>query len=159
MSENNLYNEHYEKLHSCNALTDKEKQRIKEIISYIPDNVNSVLEVGCGDGRIINDLIGKYERICGLDISLEGLEKVKADKVQGSVDDLPFPDNSFDLVICSEVLEHLPYSIYQKAIKEIMRVTRKYILISVPNNEDIEILKVNCPQCGCSFHPYRQVWK
>ena len=50
---------------------------------------------------------------------------------QGSVYELPYKDNSFDLVICTEVLEHLEEP--AKALKEILRVSKKYLIISVPN--------------------------
>jgi len=62
-----------------------------------------------------------------LDISHNALEHVKTEKVQGIIENLPFEDNSFDLVLCCEVLEHLPDDIYQYALKEIQRVSNEYI--------------------------------
>jgi len=50
---------------------------------------------------------------------------------EGSIYELPYKNNSFDLVICTEVLEHLEEP--TKALKEILRVSRKYLIISVPN--------------------------
>jgi ubiquinone/menaquinone biosynthesis C-methylase UbiE len=48
--------------------------------------------VGCGDGRILNRLDGKYECI-GLDISNEALKYVKTKKIHDSLENLPFADN------------------------------------------------------------------
>lgn len=48
-----------------------------------------------------------------------------------SIYEIPFPNNSFDLVICTEVLEHLETP--SLAIEEVKRVSRRNILISVPN--------------------------
>jgi SAM-dependent methyltransferase len=50
---------------------------------------------------------------------------------QVSIYELPYKDNSFDLVICTEVLEHLDDP--QKALQEMVRVSKKYLLLSVPN--------------------------
>lgn len=50
---------------------------------------------------------------------------------EGSAYKLPYKDNSFDLVVCTEVLEHLDAP--SKILKEILRVSKKYLLISVPN--------------------------
>ena len=52
--------------------------------------------------------------------------------LSSDVTDLPFPDNAFDLVICSEVLEHIPD--HEKAVSELIRVLRpnKDLVVSVP---------------------------
>lgn len=50
---------------------------------------------------------------------------------EGSIYKLPYKDNSFDLVVCTEVLEHLDAP--PKVLNEILRTSRKYVLISVPN--------------------------
>lgn len=158
MSETDFYDDYYEKYRSeTHELTVTEKARIEKTIQFIPEDIKTVLEVGCGDGRIINNLIGKYECVCGLDISQKALEKVKTNKVQGSIENLPFPNNSFDLVICSEVIEHLPYNIYNKSLEELERVSKKNIIISVPNNENLKYRMIKCPQCGCIFHRYRHL--
>lgn len=44
---------------------------------------------------------------------------------------LPFPDDSFDLVLCLEVLEHLPDSLL--GLRELLRVSQDYVLVSVPH--------------------------
>jgi len=155
MDDINFYDDYYNKFD--HKLSSREQRRIYKTISLIPNDVNTVLEVGCGDGRLINPLIGKYKKVCGLDISKKALEHVEAIKVRGRIENLPFEDNSFDIVLCCEVLEHLPISIYKKSIKEIERVAKKYIIVSVPNNEDIEISKIRCPYCGCNFHPHRHL--
>lgn len=158
MPEPDFHNEHYEQIYSSEMkISAQEETRIKNTIDFIPNEINTLLEVGCGDGRIINRLIGKYKKICGLDISSNALKYVKTPKIQGSLEKLPFPDNSFDIVICCEVLEHLPYPIYNKALKEIERVSKNYILISVPNDEKLDYGMIKCPKCGCSSHIWRHL--
>jgi SAM-dependent methyltransferase len=49
----------------------------------------------------------------------------------GSIFEMPFPDDSFDLVICTEVLEHLPQP--AEGLAELRRVSRGWLLLSVPH--------------------------
>ena len=51
--------------------------------------------------------------------------------IQGSIYELPYKDKAFDLVLCTEVLEHLENP--DKALKELVRVSNKFLVISVPN--------------------------
>lgn len=156
MSELLSYEKYYDQ-YKRESLSLKEKNRIKETINTIPRDVESVLEVGCGDGRVINCLSAKYSRIIGLDISQEALKYVDTPTIQGSIEQLPFLDRSFDIVLCCEVLEHLPYENYEKGLKEIERVARKYLLVTVPNNELLNNALIDCPYCGCLFHRYRHL--
>ena len=100
--------------------------------------VDSILDVGCGEGFTLNRL--KEHRIGtkleGLEYSKDAIELGKKTYpdikiTQGSIYELPYRDNSFDLVLCTEVLEHLEEP--EKALKELVRVSKKYLVISVPN--------------------------
>lgn len=100
--------------------------------------VDSILDAGCGEGFTMNKLtqlkIGK--KIEGVEYSKESIDfgKKLFPKLlfrQGSIYELPYKDNSFDLIICTEVLEHLEYP--SKALREMLRVTKKYLILSVPN--------------------------
>ena len=51
----------------------------------------------------------------------------------GSVTDMPFEDNQFDLVVCGQVLEHMPFTDFLPALKEIKRVARHKAIISLPD--------------------------
>jgi 2-polyprenyl-3-methyl-5-hydroxy-6-metoxy-1,4-benzoquinol methylase len=109
------------------------------LISLIkPLGAGSILDAGCGEGFTINKLIrnGIGNRIEGIEFSKEAISIGKKlfpnlNIKQGSVYELPFKDKSFDLIICTEVLEHLEEP--AKAIKEMLRVTKRYLALSVPN--------------------------
>lgn len=80
-----------------------------------------VLDIGCGSSRIIQDLPGAV----GMDILLPKLRFLRGrhDRlVQGTIFALPFPDNVFDAVICSQVIEHIPDS--PQVFHEMTRVLR-----------------------------------
>jgi len=67
---------------------------------------------------------------------------------------MPFPDEHFDVVVMSEVLEHLDPDVFQTTLSEVRRVLRKggRFIGTVPARERLEDSLVVCPQCGCVFH-------
>ena len=102
------------------------------------------------------DLLYKKRKIkgIGIDISENKVNFAKKHNVLAEVGDaksLRFDDDSFDVVTALEVLEHLPYGTYEKALKEIARCAKKAIIISVPYNERRQFIK--CPYCGTIFNP------
>jgi hypothetical protein len=74
--------------------------------------------------------------------------------VLGSIDALPFKDLAFDLVLITEVLEHLPTPVHEKALQEIKRVAARYVLITVPNTETLEACHIKCRRCGSIYHAW-----
>jgi SAM-dependent methyltransferase len=126
--------------------------RIYVTRSLIPDNVRTILDLGCGDGIITNDLIEKGIDVYGIDFSVVALGFMKGKRSVSDVDRIPFPDQCFDLVLCAEVIEHLPYGVYERTLSEIERVSRQYIIISTPGNEYLPSFDVKCNNCGTIFH-------
>ena len=115
---------------------------------------SSVLDLGCGEGRhsIGQSRLPEACTVLGFDLCLDDINKAKSKArehlelcqeysldpgpvpywVNGNGLQLPFADNSFDLVICSEVLEHIPD--YQGLLKELQRVLKPggQFALSVP---------------------------
>jgi ubiquinone/menaquinone biosynthesis C-methylase UbiE len=159
LNKHGFTDEHYDRVWSQIALSSSpnEEQRIEEILSLIPKGTSSILDVGCGDGRITNRLVSHYSKVVGLDSSQQALQHVKAERVQANIDSLPFPDRNFDLILCTEVLEHILFEDYPKVLAEIERVAASHIIVSVPYKQNLKKGMVSCPQCGCTFRPDRHV--
>lgn len=114
--------------------------QISEVIKSRPDKV---LEIGHGTGifQSVSKSLGLD--VCSLDIDVE----LKPTYV-GSVLELPFPDNSFDVVCCFQVLEHLPYVCFSEALKEIARVSKKNVIISLPDAKKAWPCTIQLPRLG-----------
>lgn len=97
-----------------------------------------VLDAGCGEGFNAALLEKRMPgvKIVLLDVSEEALEYARTlcsgrcEFQTGSVLELPFPEGAFDLVLCTEVLEHLERP--EQALSELLRVSSDRVLISVP---------------------------
>lgn len=107
------------------------------IMSLIrPLNFKSVLDVGCGQGVLLDELRAEFPQIAvnGTEISELGLEVARKTLPDGRFWSLDaakecLPEQ-FDLVICSEVLEHIPDDV--SAIKHLAQMTGRYLIISTP---------------------------
>ena len=135
---------------------DFERRRLEESLALVPSEVRSILDVGAGNGLFLKLLEDKRE--CP---SMMGIERATAVKraarcrapiLSASAERLPFRDAAFELVSSLNMIEHLPYGIYERALTEIQRVSSRYILISVPYRQ--RRLKAVCPYCGCEFNPH-----
>ena len=85
-----------------------------------------VLDAGCGSGKMTIPLARAGYRIVGMDLVREGLQEMRGrgdfDLVTGDVRGLPFKDDSFDAVVCYDVLQHLLEPERARATEEIKRV-------------------------------------
>lgn len=112
-----------------------------ETIAKIVKPGETVLDAGCGEGVLTWYLAERGAKVTGMDISKPNIEAAKRFLEKKGVDDrvtlvlgdaekLPFPDASFDWVISSHVLEHLPD--FDKGLSEIHRVTKKRAVVALP---------------------------
>jgi ubiquinone/menaquinone biosynthesis C-methylase UbiE len=126
----------YDWLVRAHTLGDEGKFRreILQVAALQPGE--SVLDVGCGTGSLLIEAarsLGSGSRLHGVEPSSEMLVHAqhKAQQhipeinfVQGSADQIPFPDATFDVVFCTLVLHHLPAAMQLAAVQEMSRVVR-----------------------------------
>ena len=101
--------------------------QISEAIEVSPD---SVLVIGKGSGIIednIRQLSNKKTDVLTLDINYA----VNSD-IAGEVTSLPFANDTFDVILCCQVLEHMPLEKFPLALSELHRVARKRVVLSCP---------------------------
>jgi len=130
---------------------DSLKGKITKVIQTIPTDVDSIIDIGCGNGLITNVLGQKYN-VTAVDRSEEALKFIETKKIKASCDNIPLEEKSFDMVFSSELLEHLPDDILQGTIAEFKRLSKKYILITVPNDENPNKLSIVCPKCSYAYN-------
>ncbi len=130
---------------------DYQEAQISAIRAMIPTNSRTLLDVGCGAGRLTNRLPDRLE-IHGTDISPAALAKVEHPTTLAALPDLPFDDDSFDVVLCTDVPEHLPESIYERSLRELHRVARHRVFMGVPFAENSRGATSLCGSCGSLFH-------
>jgi ubiquinone/menaquinone biosynthesis C-methylase UbiE len=102
-------------------------------------NINSILDVGTGTGRALKMIKDKSSvRVMGIEIVKELREVAykkgitREELIEGDILNIPFEDNSFDLVCEFGVLHHVKDN--KKAVDEMLRVSKKAIFLSDTNN-------------------------
>jgi len=113
-------------------------KQYNSVLSFVSEG-DTVLDAGCGEGSLSRMLAKKGARVTGTDISEPNVANAQKLAVSeglsihfqtADLEKLPFPDNSFDVVVCSHVLEHIPD--FDKGLQEIFRVAKKRVVFAVP---------------------------
>lgn len=133
--------------------------RWKKVVEHLDETYGlnsetSVLDVGCAKGFLLYDLQEMISgiKVAGIDISeyalnsamdghpeINSKEKVQPFMIKASADNLPYPDNSFDVVLAINTIHNLPLEQCKKAIKEMIRVSKNkkkmFIQVDAYENE------------------------
>ena len=120
----------------------------------------SVLNIGVGNGYLEEKLHHRGVDVHALDPSQKTMDKLKkriplGDKAQvGYGQAIPFFSDCFDVIIMTEVLEHLTDDALKQTLKEVHRVlkTGGIFIGTVPYREDLNANRVICPCCHSIFH-------
>ncbi len=132
-----------------------EVERIERLVALAGEGVHSVLDVGAGHGLLLEALAARRGlRGTGIEITAAKVDYARSRGVDlrlGDASRLDFGDRSFDLVYCCEVLEHLPFGVFEAACRELARVARDQVVVSVPFDERRHF--VRCPYCAASVNP------
>lgn len=121
-----------------------QQRRINWIIEHCM-GTNNILEVGCSWGYVLNMVQGRT----GIDINQDNIERARiifpcynfdcGDVTKG----LPYANRSFDIVLLSEILEHISWDKVGFVVREALRVARQKVIITLPIKDNIK--------CACCF--------
>ena len=106
-----------------------------------------VLDIGCGDGKLTSLISGKVKKVIGIDnqqfpldmaeviIDGQGIKNVEFENKDGV--NFDYKDESFDKVVCFDMIEHIPEEQTNKLVKNIARVLKKdgWVCITTPNRK------------------------
>lgn len=135
--------------------------RLRYLVSQVKKLVKTplllALNIGVGNGFLEDQAVSLRWNIHSIDPNEATIRKLRKKGIEanvGCIEALPYKDGTFDVVICSEILEHLSSEQLQKGLKEVSRVLKSggYFLGTVPNNENLDDNVVICPDCGKIFH-------
>ena len=124
-----------------------------------------ILDVGIGDGYLLELLYTKGFSCWGVDIAKKSLivtKKLFKEKqldiklIPGNITKLEFPSGKFSLVVASEIIEHFDEEMIKKSLKEVNRCLKNggYFIITVPAEEDLTANVCYCPHCNNTFHRF-----
>ncbi len=140
--------------------SDSEKKRTEDLmrlIRLVSDKSKKVLDIGARDGYFSKLMAEHFENVTALDLKKPSIHHKNVYCVGGDITDLKFSDNSFDIVFCAEVLEHIPIQLLDRACSELTRVSGNFLLIGVPYKQDIRIGRTTCYSCGEKNPPWGHV--
>ena len=118
---------------------------------------SSALDVGARDGHFSRILAKRFASVTALDLEPPRLNEPNIHCVSGDVTALEFPDDEFDLVVCTEVLEHIAPERLADACSELVRVTRGHLMIGVPFKQDIRVGRTTCAACRAANPPWGHI--
>lgn len=94
-----------------------------------------LLDVGCAEGKLIKWAMRLGIKASGVDISNKGFKLapalVRGKCQKGDILNLPFKNNQFEAVSCLALLEHIKKTDVDRALAELLRVTKKYVLLQI----------------------------
>jgi ubiquinone/menaquinone biosynthesis C-methylase UbiE len=124
-------------------------ERVAHLEKYLVGQ--KILDAGCGGGAYVEFLSQREYEVTGIDKYDEFLQVARekgrlGTYIQADILNIPFPDKSFDCTFCFDVLEHVDD---QAAIQELARVTKKRIIMAVPQKDEV------MENFGLTFRPYQ----
>jgi SAM-dependent methyltransferase len=116
-----------------------------------------LLNIGCGDGYLELAAQRRRWKVLSVDPDEESVNRLRSQSVdarRGMIEALPVEDDSVDVVVCTEVFEHLPTEVIESGLQEIRRVLAPggTLFGTVPFREDLAFSFVFCPHCKQTFH-------
>lgn len=113
--------------------------QISEVVSARPGDV---LIVGKGSGIVEKTL---EEFLPDVRLTTMDIDETLQPDIISDIRSMPFGDNSFDVILCCQVLEHIPFEDLEGVIRDFQRITRDRVIISVPHKRKHIKIEIDMP--------------
>lgn len=134
---------------------DIEKERTMDLLALVPTNFSGdVIDIGARDGWFSIFLAEKFDRIVALDLETPDIIKENIECVKGDITEKNFINETFDMVFCTQVLEHIMPSKLKQTCKELETISKRYLIIGVPYKQDIRVGRTTCQNCHMHNPPW-----
>jgi len=122
---------------------DSECRTLDMILKFADVDGSEVLEIGCGDGRITSQLMGKAKRLVAIDPDAESIAEAAihvrdGDVRIGSGEHLEFPSASFDVILFTLSLHHQDSRLALREAKRVLRDGGRIVILEPVNDGEIE---------------------
>lgn len=114
--------------------------QVDEVLKLRP---KKVLEIGPGSG-----VFKQMSKLFGVQVETLDIDPALNPDYVGSATELPFTASSFDVVCAFQMLEHLPYETSLQAFKEMVRVSKRNVVISLPDARGVWRYSLHLPKLG-----------
>ena len=113
-----------------------------QLVEALNTTGKEVLVIGVGDG-IVSDLLSKF----GKNVMTFDFDKALSPDIVGSVTEIEqVLTKKYDVVLCCQVLEHIPFSDFESTVKQIAKCTTEKFILSLPNNSAKIQLRAKVPK-------------
>ncbi|HKP97793.1 MAG TPA: class I SAM-dependent methyltransferase [Fibrobacteria bacterium] len=137
--------------------SERERLRVGNLFQLIPARGETALDIGARDGFLSLRLAERFKSVTALDLERLEIDHPAVSCMQGDAASIDAPDGSFDVVLCAEVLEHIPPPKLSAVCAEIFRVSRDCVVIGVPYRQDTRFGRSTCASCGGRNPPWGHV--
>ncbi len=133
--------------------SDQEAARVDSLVRLVGAG-HRALDVGARSGHISLRIVDGFDEVVALDLVKPSVVHPKITPVVGDATDMQFPDDSFDAVLCAEMLEHVPRALLARACAELARMSGQRLVVGVPYKQDIRCGRTTCFMCGKHNAPW-----
>jgi SAM-dependent methyltransferase len=134
-------------------ITRQDVERLAVLAEVIPTSVRSILDVGCGVGLVSDRLADRF-RVTGVDLAPSVLRGASGPRICARASRLPLRSAAVDLVLCTQLIEHLGDDDLRATCAEMVRTSRRYVLVTTTFRENLAEASVRCPACRVVFNAY-----